>query len=154
MKHKKRIGIILVVIILLYTLFGFFFFRKNMDENQGNQHLENVKGQEIGLKMHNMEEKAKKDVKAIENLKKEGSLDEAAFLSQIETSKKYLQDNLNMVNPETSSYYELLYHSAFYIELGECYELDDNDLICLGKKYIHILWMCWIKDVMKHQKKN
>ena len=124
MKNKKVLGTILITVVIIYFAAGAIFFGRDKNTEIQAQYVENNEGQEVELQMFEAEEQAKE----------EETIDKGELLSQIETSKNYLQENLVNITSENENYIELLHHSAFFIALGEKYDSDDNKLVQTAKE--------------------
>lgn len=133
MKDKKVLGAVLITVVLIYFAAGAVFFGGYNDTKAQGRHLENNEGQEVELQMFEAEERAKEEVLLVDSQKEE-TVDKSELLSQIETSKDYLKENLVNVTSENENYTELLYHSAFFIALGEKYDSDNNKLVQTAKE--------------------
>lgn len=134
MKNKKVLGTILITVVLIYFAAGAIFFGRDKNTEIQAQYVENNEGQEVELQMFEAEEQAKEEVLLIDSQKEEETIDKGELLSQIETSKDYLQENLVNTTSGNENYIELLHHSAFFIALGEKYDSDDNKLVQTAKE--------------------
>lgn len=133
MRRKNKKNLFLVVIVI-YFLVGLSMFSIDKEPDTGGQYLENNEGQEIGLKMSELENKVIKRINSIERQRKENTLDENILLEEIETSIRYLQDNVGKENIASDVAFNLLYHSSFLKSLGEQYEINDNNMIKVSKE--------------------
>lgn len=131
---KKNVKYLLLIAIFAYLLFGIVIFSINKNADSEVQHLENNEGQEIGLKMSELENEVAKKINTISQQKKDNELDSDTLLNEIEISRQYLQENFGKENTTEEIALNLLYHSSFLKSLGEYYEINGNNLLGTSKE--------------------
>lgn len=132
--RKKNVKYLFFTAIIVYFLFGFAIFSVNKNTDLEGQHLENNEGQEIGLKMSELESEVTKVINTIAQKNKDNELDSDILLNEIESSRQYLQENFGKENITEEISLNLLYHSSFLKSLGEYFEINDNNLLSVSKE--------------------
>ncbi len=119
MKRKKVIGICFGVIVFLYAAVGAVFFLSTKEKELSAKQEENVKEQEVPMRMSEQEERVNKDIKEVYSRLENGTLKKEELLADILERKNYLQDNITNVKMEEERFQTLVYHSSYLTSLGE-----------------------------------
>lgn len=126
---KKNVKYLFFIAIIIYLLFGLVSFMGIKNTDSEGEYLENNEGQECGLKMSEVEKEVTNKINTIAQQKRDNELDSDILLNEIESSRKYLQENLGKENVTEETALKLLYHSSFLKSLGEYYKINDNNLL-------------------------
>lgn len=119
MKRKKVIGICFGVIVFVYASIGAVFFLSAKEKELFTKQEENVKEQEVPMRMSEQEEKVNRDIKDVYSRLENGTLKKEELLADILERKNYLQDNITNVKMEEERFQTLVYHSSYLTSLGE-----------------------------------
>lgn len=127
--NKHFLGIVLIIIIIMYFMFGVLFLGNTREDNSIKVSTEQ---QEIEYQSFKSEtEGYNLASKYAENLQN-NSLDEEAINLQLQEAKKFLQDNIKGISKESDNFAQMFYYCGIIYGLKDIYNCGDYEFVKVG----------------------